>query len=77
MWRRAACRALALRAPLSRRISGDALSRKAIATPATVGKIDALQQYLQQSGMTGVTVLTPERVYLDGECDFTAFTLGP
>ena len=48
-----------------------------LATPATVGKIDALQQYLHQSGMTGVAVLTPERVYLDGECDFAAFTLGP
>jgi len=43
MWRRAASRALALRAPLSRRISGDALSRKAIATPATVARVSERQ----------------------------------
>mmetsp|Transcript_22752 Transcript_22752/g.75462 ORF Transcript_22752/g.75462 Transcript_22752/m.75462 type:complete len:1094 (-) Transcript_22752:181-3462(-) len=43
-----------------------------LATPAAVGKIDALQQYLQQSGMTGVTVLTPERVYRFGRSKYGA-----
>ena len=43
-----------------------------LATPAAVGKIDALQQFLQQSGMTGVTVLTPERVYRFGRSKYGA-----